>query len=131
MANPKNISVMVVDDQKSMRDLTKFSLEQLGFKTISEAPDGAAAFEAVKQKPVDLIVSDYNMPNMDGLAFLRAVRSDPDLRKTPFIMVTGRGDKELVTKAAQAGVNNYVIKPFTVEILKKKLEAVVGHLEIP
>ena len=129
MPNPKNIRVLVVDDQISMRGLTRYSLEQLGFKTISEAPDGKAGFESATKNPVDLIISDYNMPEMDGLQFLRAVRSDPNMRKTPFIMVTGRGDKELVTKAAQAGVNNYVIKPFTVEILKKKIEAVVGRLE--
>lgn len=129
MPNPKNISVIVVDDQMSMRGLTRYSLEQLGFKTISEAADGKAAMESLAKNPVDLIVSDYNMPNMDGLQFLRAVRAHSTLRKTPFIMVTGRGDKELVSKAAQAGVNNYVIKPFTVEILKKKLEAVVGRLE--
>ena len=129
MPNPKNIRVLVVDDQMSMRGLTRYSLEQLGFKTISEAPDGKAGFESAIKNPVDLIISDYNMPEMDGLQFLRAVRADPNMRKTPFIMVTGRGDKELVTKAAQAGVNNYVIKPFTVEILKKKIEAVVGRLE--
>ncbi|NQV80753.1 MAG: response regulator [Alphaproteobacteria bacterium] len=130
MPNPKNIRVLVVDDQKSMRGLTRYSLEQLGFVTISEAADGKAGLESAINDPVDLIISDYNMPEMDGLQFLRAVRSDPNMRKTPFIMVTGRGDKELVTKAAQAGVNNYVVKPFTVEILRKKIEAVVGRLEV-
>lgn len=75
------------------------------------------------------IISDFNMPEMDGLQFLQAVRAHPTARRTPFIMLTGRGDKELVSKAAQAGVNNYVIKPFTVEMLKKKIEAVVGKLE--
>ena len=108
MPNPKNIRVLVVDDQMSMRSLTRYSLEQLGFKTISEAPDGKAGFESATKNPVDLIISDYSMPEMDGLQFLRAVRSDPNMRKTPFIMVTGRGDKELVTKAAKAGVNNDV-----------------------
>jgi len=129
MPNPKNIKVLIVDDQMSMRGLTRYSLEQLGFRDINEAGDGQAAFESATKDPVDLIISDYNMPEMDGLQFLRAVRSHNTIRKTPFIMVTGRGDKELVTKAAQAGVNNYVIKPFTVEILKKKIEAVVGRLD--
>ena len=122
--------ILAVDDSPSLRQMVAFTLKGAGHD-VSEASDGVEALGIARGQAFDLVITDINMPNMDGLAFLRAVRSDPDLRKTPFIMVTGRGDKELVTKAAQAGVNNYVIKPFTVEILKKKLEAVVGHLEIP
>jgi two-component system chemotaxis response regulator CheY len=129
MPSPKTIRVLVVDDQQSIRGLTRFSLEQLGFAQIAEASNGRTGLESLAVTPADLIISDYNMPEMDGLQFLKAVRSHPTLRRTPFIMLTGRGDKELVTTAAQAGVNNYVIKPFTVDMLKKKIEAVVGRLE--
>ena len=79
-------------------------------------------------QPLDLIISDYNMPEMDGLELLRAVRGHPMARKVPFILVTGRGDRELVVKAAEAGVNNYVIKPFTPQILRDKIEQVMGKL---
>lgn len=129
MPNPKSIRVLVVDDQQSIRGLTRFSLEQIGFSQIGEAANGRAGLESISLTPVDLIISDFNMPEMDGLQFLQAVRAHPTARRTPFIMLTGRGDKELVSKAAQAGVNNYVIKPFTVEMFKKKIEAVVGKLE--
>ncbi len=79
-------------------------------------------------QPLDLIISDFNMPEMDGLGLLRAVRGHPAVRKVPFILLTGRGDRELVVKAAQAGVNNYLVKPFTAEILRGKIEPVIGKL---
>jgi two-component system chemotaxis response regulator CheY len=84
--------------------------------------------ETAAVQPLDLIISDYNMPEMDGLGLLRAVRGHPVARKVPFIMLTGRGDRELVVKAAQAGVNNYLVKPFTSAILRDKIEAVIGKL---
>jgi len=129
MPKPSTMSLMVVDDQSSMRGLTKYSLEQLGFKEIYEAADGQlASNELDRLRSISLIISDYNMPNMDGLQLLRKVRGHASLSKTPFIMITGRGDKELVTTAAKAGVNNYIVKPFNTETLKKKIEAVVGEL---
>ena len=85
-------------------------------------------FETASIQPLDLIISDYNMPEMDGLGLLRAVRGHPVVRKLPFILLTGRGDHELVVKAAQAGVNNYLVKPFTAEILRTKIEQVMGKL---
>lgn len=130
MPKASELSVMVVDDQTSIRGLARYSLQQIGITQISEAPDGKRALEelTVPGRQISLILSDYNMPEMDGMAFLRAVRGHETLRKTPFIMMTGRGDKELVTAAAKAGVSNYIIKPFNTETIKKKIEAVLGAL---
>jgi two-component system chemotaxis response regulator CheY len=122
------LKVLVVDDQNSVRQMTRMSLEQIGIVHIREAENGVSAIQTASQQPLDLIISDFNMPEMDGLGLLRAVRGHPVLRKLPFILVTGRGDRELVVKAAQAGVNNYVVKPFTPEILRSKIEQVMGKL---
>jgi two-component system chemotaxis response regulator CheY len=130
MPKASELKVIVVDDQGSMRGIARYSLEQLGIHQISEAADAKRALDEITLPghEVGLILSDYNMPDMDGLAFLRAVRAHPVIRKTPFIMMTGRGDKELVTTAAKAGVSNYIIKPFNTETIKKKIEAVLGAL---
>ena len=122
------IKVLVVDDQNSVRQMTRMALEEIGFRHILEAENGVQAMETASVQPLDLIISDYNMPEMDGLGLLRAVRGHPVARKIPFIMLTGRGDRELVVKAAQAGVNNYLVKPFTAAILRGKIEQVVGKL---
>ncbi len=128
MPNAIAMKVLVVDDQNSVRQMTRITLEQLGIRHIHEAENGVTAMETAAVQPLDLIISDYNMPEMDGLGLLRAVRGHPAARKVPFILLTGRGDRELVVKAAQAGVNNYLIKPFTAEILRQKIEQVVGKL---
>ena len=128
MPNAIAMKVLVVDDQNSVRQMTRITLEQLGIRHIHEAENGKAAMETATLQPIDLIISDYNMPEMDGLGLLRAVRGHPAVRKVPFILLTGRGDRELVMKAAQAGVNNYLVKPFTAEILRQKIEQVVGKL---
>jgi two-component system, chemotaxis family, chemotaxis protein CheY len=128
MPNAIAMKVLVVDDQNSVRQMTRITLEQLGIRHIHEAENGVAAMETACLQPLDLIISDYNMPEMDGLGLLRAVRGHPAVRKVPFILLTGRGDRELVVKAANAGVNNYLIKPFTAEILRQKIEQVVGKL---
>jgi two-component system, chemotaxis family, chemotaxis protein CheY len=120
--------VLVVDDQLTMREVTRLALQEIGIRNIMDAENGKAAFKVVVTQPVDMIISDFNMPELDGLGLLRAVRGHPAVRKMPFILVTGRGDSELVTKAAQAGVNNYIIKPFTAETLRGKIEAVVGKM---
>ena len=122
------IKVLVVDDQNSVRQITRMTLEEIGFRTIHEAENGVQAMETASLQPLDLIISDYNMPEMDGLGLLRAVRGHPVVRKVPFILLTGRGDRELVVKAAQAGVNNYLVKPFTAAILREKIEQVMGKL---
>jgi two-component system chemotaxis response regulator CheY len=128
MPNAASLKVLVVDDQNSVRQMTRMTLEQIGVRHIHEAENGNRAIDTASVQPLDLIISDYNMPEMDGLGLLRAVRSHPAARKVPFILVTGRGDKELVVKAAQAGANNYVVKPFTAEILQQKIEQVIGKL---
>jgi two-component system chemotaxis response regulator CheY len=122
------LKVLVVDDQNSVRQMTRMTLEELGFRHIHEAENGVKAMETASLQPLDLIISDFNMPEMDGLGLLRAVRGHPVARKVPFILLTGRGDRELVVKAAQAGVNNYLVKPFTAAILKGKIEQVIGKL---
>ena len=128
MPNVVAIKVLVVDDQNSVRQMTRITLEELGIRTIHEAENGKDAFSTATLQPIDLIISDFNMPEMDGLEFLRAVRGHQALRKLPFILLTGRGDRELVVKAAQAGVNNYLVKPFTTPILREKIEQVLGKL---
>ena len=128
MPNAAALKVLVVDDQASVRQMTRISLEKLGIRLIHEAENGQVALATVMAQPIDLIISDFNMPEMDGVGLLRAVRSHMAIRKVPFILVTGRGDRELVVKAAQAGVNNYIVKPFDESTLKQKLEAVLGKI---
>ncbi|QCQ99946.1 response regulator [Brevundimonas sp. SGAir0440] len=123
-----SLHCLVVDDQMTMRSLVRTSLQQLGVREIREAADGEIALREIVSKPAHLIISDYNMPNLDGLGLLRAVRAHPPTSKTAFIMLTGRADRELVQRAVQFGVNNYLVKPFTVVQLKGKLEAVFGPL---
>jgi two-component system chemotaxis response regulator CheY len=122
------INVVVVDDQQTMRSLVRTGLQQLGFKEIREASDGEAGLRSVLTGKTHLVISDFNMPKLDGLGLLRAIRSHEPIRSTAFIMLTGRADKELVARAVQFGVNNYLVKPFTVQTLKEKIEAVFGGL---
>jgi two-component system chemotaxis response regulator CheY len=123
-----SIKVLIVDDQLTMRSLVRNGLQQLGFTDFADANDGEEALRALLARPVNLVISDFNMPKLDGLGLLRAVRSHPPLAKTAFIMLTGRADKELVQRAVQFGVNNYLVKPFTVATLQGKIEAVFGSL---
>lgn len=122
------IKVMVVDDQASMRAMIRRALQDLGFKDVRDKPGAVEALAAVRSDRVHLIISDYNMPDMDGLQFLSEVRSDPVIGKTVFIMLTGSAERELVQKAAALGVNNYVVKPFAPAALKEKIERVFGEL---
>lgn len=122
------IRVMIVDDQASMRAMIRRALEDYGFRDVRDCGGGEEALAAVRANRVHLIVSDYNMPGMDGLALLEAVRSDPVIGKTVFIMLTGSADREIVQKAAALGVNNYLVKPFAPAALKDKIERVFGAL---
>jgi two-component system chemotaxis response regulator CheY len=122
------IKVMVVDDQASMRAMIRRSLQDLGFKDVRDKGNASEALAAIKSDRVHLIVSDYNMPSMDGLQFLEEVRGDPVIGKTVFIMLTGSSDREVVQKAASLGVNNYLVKPFAPAALKEKIERVFGEL---
>jgi two-component system chemotaxis response regulator CheY len=128
MPSAAALKVLVVDDQNSVRQMTRMTLEQIGVRLIHEAENGVKAMDTASLQPLDLIISDFNMPEMDGLGLLRAVRGHPVARKVPFILLTGRSDRELVVKAAQAGANNYLIKPFTAATLREKIEQVMGKL---
>ncbi|WP_395646729.1 response regulator [Terricaulis sp.] len=120
--------VLVVDDQLTMRALVRSALQEIGFRDIIDAGDGEEGFAALIAKPAHLVISDFNMPKLDGLGFLRAVRAHQQSSKTAFIMLTGRADKELVQRAMQYGVNNYIMKPFSPAMLKEKIEQVFGAL---
>ena len=122
------IKVLVVDDQLTMRALVRSALQEIGFKDIEDAVDGEEGLKTLIAKPAHLVISDFNMPKLDGLSFLRAVRSHEPIRKTAFIMLTGRADKELVQRAMQFGVNNYIMKPFSPAGLRSKIEEVFGAL---
>ena len=128
MPAPASLKVLVVDDQLTIRSLVRSGLQQIGINDVQEASDGEAGLRSAVEKAPHLIISDYNMPKLDGLGLLRAVRAHPPTSKTAFIMLTGRADKELVQRAVQYGVNNYLVKPFTVQTLKDKIEAVFGRL---
>jgi two-component system chemotaxis response regulator CheY len=122
------IEIMVVDDQRAMRTLVRESLTQIGCASVSECCDGHEALQSLRARPVHLVVSDLNMPVMDGLTLLRAVRGEPSLANTAFIMLTSSGDAEQVRQAIALGVNNYLVKPFTLGMLKRKIESVFGPL---
>jgi two-component system chemotaxis response regulator CheY len=124
-----DIACLIVDDQQTMRSLVRTGLQQLGFVSTFEAVDGEEGLRQMLMRPIGLVISDFNMPKLDGLGLLRAVRAHPPIQKTAFIMLTGRADKELVQRAVQFGVNNYLVKPFTVGTLKEKIEAVFGTLQ--
>jgi two-component system, chemotaxis family, chemotaxis protein CheY len=128
MPKASDVSVLIVDDQQSMRGICKYILTQLGFKEIVEAKNGRDALSKLEKQPVDLIISDWNMDDIDGLTLLRVIRKHPKTASMPFIMATGRSDKEQVKEAISFGVNNYIIKPFDAGTMKKRIEAVIGAL---
>jgi two-component system chemotaxis response regulator CheY len=128
MPAASSIQVLVVDDQQSIRVLVRTCLTQLGIKDIRDASDGEAGLKELIARPAHLVISDFNMPKIDGLAFLRAIRAHPPIASTAFVMLTGRADAELVQRAVQFGVNNFLVKPFTTAQLKAKLETVFGKL---
>jgi two-component system chemotaxis response regulator CheY len=117
-----NMNVLVVDDFATMRRIVKNILNQIGLKNIIEADDGSTALEVLKKDKVDLIMSDWNMPKVTGLELLKAVRSDESMQDIPFLMVTAEGQKDSVIQTVQAGVSDYIVKPFTADTVKEKLE---------
>ena len=116
------MSVLIVDDFSTMRRILTKALKQIGISNIIEAVDGIDALKVLHKEKINLIISDWNMPNMDGLTLLESIRSNKKLNNIPFIMVTAEGQKDSVLKAVRSGVNNYIIKPFTAESLKQKIE---------
>ncbi len=117
----RDIRILVVDDFSTMRRIVKNILTQLGFHKIEEAEDGKIALAKLEANPFDFVISDWNMPNMMGIDLLRAVRAKDNLKSLPFLMVTAESQKENVIEAVQAGVSNYIVKPFTAETLEQKL----------
>ncbi|HRO34352.1 MAG TPA: response regulator [Brevundimonas sp.] len=122
------LKVLVVDDQQTIRALVRNGLRELGIVDVRDAVDGEDGLRQLLSAPANLVISDYNMPKLDGLGLLRAVRSAPQLKGVGFIMLTGRADGDLVQRAVQFGVNNYLVKPFTVATLRQKIEGVYGAL---
>lgn len=126
MAVDKAMSILVVDDYKTMLRIVRNLLKQLGFDNVDEATDGAQALEKLRTKNYGLVISDWNMEPMTGYELLREVRSDSQLKDLPFIMVTAESKTDNVIAAKKAGVNNYIVKPFNAATLKSKLTAVIG-----
>ena len=126
MAVDKSMRILVVDDFHTMRRIVINLLKQLGFSNVVEASDGKEAFDVIKREKINLVISDWNMPNMTGLELVKAIRTTEEYKAIPFIMVTAEGKKDNVIAAVHAGVNNYVVKPFNAATLKEKLTKVLG-----
>lgn len=122
------MKVLVADDFATMRKIIRNILKQIGFDDIVEAEDGQVALQLLKNENIGLVVTDWNMPNMTGLELLQKIRNDPKTANLPVLMVTAEGLKDNVIAAVKAGVNNYVVKPFTAEVLQEKLEQVFKKL---
>ena len=114
-------SIITVDDSSTMRRIIKNTLQKLGFETILEAGNGLEALEVMSKNKVDMIVTDWNMPEMDGLTFVKAVRAKDEYKDLPILMITTEAAKEDILTALRSGVNNYVVKPFTPETLQEKV----------
>lgn len=125
----KNIKILIVDDFSTMRRIIKNLLRDLGFTNTAEADDGLTALPMLKGSHFDLLVTDWNMPGMQGIDLLKAVRSDPELASMPVLMVTAEQKKEQIIEAAKAGVNGYIVKPFTAATLKEKLDKIFERIE--
>lgn len=124
----KNIKILVVDDFSTMRRIIKNLLRDLGFNNADEADDGLTALPMLQAGSYDLLITDWNMPGMQGIDLLRAVRADPKLSTMPVLMVTAEQKKAQIIEAAQAGVNGYIVKPFTAATLKEKLEKIYERI---
>lgn len=120
------LKILVVDDSATMRRIVINALKEIGYTDIIEAEDGKDALVKLMTDKVDLVITDWNMPNMSGLEFARAVRSENNIENLPILMVTTRGVKQDIIEALQARVNNYIIKPFTPQLLKDKIEQTIA-----
>ncbi len=125
----KNIRILVVDDFATMRRIVRNILREIGFSNFDEAEDGVQALQKLHASPFDFVVSDWNMPNMQGIDLLRAIRADPKLKHIPVLLVTAEAKRENILEAAQAGVNGYIVKPFTPETMREKLDAIFTRLQ--
>ena len=120
----KDMKILVVDDFSTMRRIIKNLLRELGFNNVSEADDGKTGLAALQNTEFDFLITDWNMPGMPGIDLLKAVRADEKLKSIPVLMVTAEAKKEQIIEAAQSGVNGYVVKPFTAQTLKEKIDKI-------
>ena len=125
----KKIKILVVDDFATMRKVIRNLLKQSGYENVTEAEDGVAAMNVLKSTKIDFVISDWNMPNMTGIELLKAVRSDNELGAMPFLMVTAESLKDNVVEAVKAGVSNYIVKPFTAEVLGEKIDKILENIK--
>ena len=125
----KDIKILIVDDFSTMRRIIKNFLQDLGFSNTAEADDGQTALPLLKSGNFEFLVTDWNMPGMDGLTLLKKIRADEKLKGLPVLMVTAEAKREQIIEAAHAGVNGYVVKPFTADTLKDKIEKIVERLQ--
>ena len=123
MSDPK-MKFLVVDDFSTMRRIVRNLLKELGFTNVDEAEDGQIALQKLNSLPFDFVVTDWNMPNMDGLTLLQKIRATPSLKHLPVLMITAEAKKENIIVAAQAGASGYIVKPFTAATLSEKLEKI-------
>ena len=128
MAVDKSMKILVVDDYKTMLRIIRNLLKQIDFENVEEATDGGEAFAKLQAGNFGLVISDWNMEPMTGLQLLQQVRGDAKLKATPFIMVTAESKTENVIAAKQAGVSNYIVKPFNAETLRGKIQKVIGNV---
>jgi len=127
LENDKNLKILIVDDLQSMRSTVRSILKQIGFTHISEAGDGLQALSQLKKSKHDLLITDWNMPNMDGISLIRMIRGDADLKDLLVLMVTAEADKEHVVQAIKVGISDYIVKPFTADTLQAKIEKIFSH----
>lgn len=123
----QNITILTVDDFSTMRRIIRNILRQLGYNNIVEAEDGTEAFQTLQSETIDFVISDWNMPQMSGLELLKAIRADDNLKDIPVLLVTAEALKENVIEAVKAGANGYIVKPFTAETLKEKIESIFAE----
>ncbi len=123
------MKILIVDDFSTMRRIVKNLLRDLGFTNTAEADDGQTALPMLQTGDFDFLVTDWNMPGMQGIDLLKAVRADPNLKDLPVLMVTAEAKREQIVEAAQAGVNGYIVKPFTAGTLKEKIDKIFERIE--
>jgi two-component system, chemotaxis family, chemotaxis protein CheY len=119
-----NMKVLIVDDFATMRKIVRNVLKQIGFTNMAEADNGKNALKILKKENIDLILCDWNMPEMPGIDLLKAIKSDDDLKNIPFVMVTAEAQKDNIIEAVKAGVNSYIVKPFSAETVNEKLNII-------
>lgn len=122
----RNMAILIVDDYKTMLRIIRNLLKQIGFDNVDEATDGSTALQRLREKNYGLVISDWNIEPMTGLQLLKEIRSDSKLKHIPFIMITSESRTENVIAAKEAGVSNYIVKPFNADTLKQKLQAIFG-----